>query len=129
MSAHESVLDLASRINESFDSVLTPAEREMLDERRRRDTPAEEIYSTVERAEALEEFEAHAAAAALVALADDIDTIVQARLAEAYRQGLEVYYAAAALARLPENAHLIPHVEAMRAAHLEQYGKAISEKE
>jgi hypothetical protein len=38
---------------------------------------------------------------------------------------MEVYYSAEELARDPANAHIIPHVEAMRAAYEKDFGHPI----
>ena len=85
--------------------------------------------STDEREQAMSDFEALAAADALEALADEIQFFIDRRMEEAYRKALDVYYTAEELARDPEHAELVPHVEAMRRAHEQQYGKAIPPKQ
>jgi len=54
--------------------------------------------------DALLEFAAGAAGES----ADEMQTIIDQRIAKVYRDALEVYYAAEELARDPANAHLIP---------------------
>jgi hypothetical protein len=58
-------------------------------------------------------------------LARQIETVIAQRMEQAYAQALHVYYVAEELSRDPANAELLPHVEAMRAAHEEQYGYPI----
>lgn len=59
-----------------------------------------------------------------VELSDALDRAVAKLRADALR----VYYAAEELARDPANAHLIPHVEAMRRAYEHDYGEPIPAK-
>jgi len=72
-----------------------------------------------------EEFEYAAVADALESLADDISTAVARANARAKEEALKIYYAAEELARDPQHANLIEHVEKMREAYLSQYGKPI----
>jgi len=65
------------------------------------------------------------AADAVGELAAEMRTIIDQRMEKLYREVLEVYYAAEELARDPEHADLIPHVEAMRRGHERDYGGAI----
>ena len=76
-------------------------------------------------ARSLEDFENLAVVEALESLADDVHAAVEEARETAYRQALEVYYAAEELARDPEHADLIAQVEAMRQAHQSSYGRPI----
>lgn len=80
-------------------------------------------------ARSLEDFENLAVIEALESLADDVHTAVEEARETAYQQALDVYYAAEELARDPEHAELISHVEAMRQAHQNSYGRPIPSKE
>ena len=86
------------------------------------------VYAADERDQAMQDFDTLAVADALGSLARDIQGMVDQRMEQAYRQALDVYYAAEELARSPEHAALLPHVEAMRRAHEAQYGRAIPAK-
>jgi hypothetical protein len=79
-------------------------------------------------ARSLEDFENLAVIEALESLADDVHTAVEEARETAYQQALKVYYAAEELARDPEHAELIAHVEAMRQAHQNSYGRPIPPK-
>lgn len=75
--------------------------------------------------DALEDFE-------LQALQDGVESVLAELTASldharelALAQALNVYYTAEELAREPEHAALIPHVEAMRAAYIRDFGKPI----
>lgn len=76
----------------------------------------------------LEEFEMLSVADALEDLANDTRAMIDKRMAEAMEKALDVYYTAEELARLPEHAELIPHVENMRAAYQKQYGRPMPTK-
>jgi len=80
-------------------------------------------------ARTVEEFETAAVVDALETLADDVRATIEETTQRAYENALDVYYAAEELARDPQNAHIVPHVEAMRAAHQKSYGKPIPTKE
>ncbi|HUP58846.1 MAG TPA: hypothetical protein VNA69_00350 [Thermoanaerobaculia bacterium] len=121
----EAVLQFVSEATASLEAVLTPEEREAVNRGRSEDETPSLVYSEGERGQALEDFELLAAADAMSGLANDIQAMIATRMDKLYRQGLEVYYAAVELAKDPEHAHLIPHVEAMRKAHEAQYGKPI----
>jgi hypothetical protein len=54
---------------------------------------------------------------------------VQARKQRLFEKVLDIYYGAEEASRDPKNAHLIPHLEAMRAAYLRDYGHPIPTKE
>ncbi|HJQ40294.1 MAG TPA: hypothetical protein VKB93_24380 [Thermoanaerobaculia bacterium] len=75
--------------------------------------------------ETAEDFEYAAVAAGLQSLADDLSAVIEQKRARAEEQALEIYYAAEELARDPEHADLIPHVERMREAYQHDYGCAI----
>jgi len=72
-----------------------------------------------------EDFEYAALADGLQSLADDLSAAIARANAVATEKALEIYYAAEELARDPEHAELIPHVEKMRAAYEKEHGKPI----
>lgn len=76
----------------------------------------------------LEEFNYLAVADGLESLADELSEAIEEKKALALAKALEIYYAAEELAKDPAHAHLIPHVEAMRAAYEQSYGKPIPPK-
>lgn len=121
----QAVLRLVSAASASFDAQLTPEERSAMNDRSAGEGAPAPVYSIDEREAAMLDFELTGAAEALEVLADQIEAVMARRLEEAYRQALEVYYTAEELAKDPEHAALIPHVEAMRRAHESQYGKPI----
>jgi hypothetical protein len=69
-----------------------------------------------------EEFELLAIADGLQSFADDLHESIAEQQAIAMAQAMEVYYTAVELSQQPEHADLIPHVEAMRAAYIRDYG-------
>jgi len=75
--------------------------------------------------ESPEDFEYAAVAEALESLADDLGATIEKKRAEMTAKALEVYYTAEELARDPEHADLIPHVERMRQAYLNDHGRPI----
>jgi len=75
-----------------------------------------------------EEFEYAALADALQSLADDVSASVDHAKAKALEAALQIYYTAEELARDPEHAHLIPHVQQMREACEREYGRPIPPK-
>lgn len=75
-----------------------------------------------------EEFEYLALADGLETFAADLSSAINRKRAEAMEAALQVYYTAEELARDPEHADLIPHVEKMRAAYLKDFGKPIPPK-
>lgn len=91
-------------------------------------TPRPERKSLV-AARTIEEFEAEAVADALEALAEDIQTTVREAEDRLYEQALDAYHVAEELARDPAHADLIPHVEALRKAHQNSYGRPVPKKE
>jgi hypothetical protein len=72
-----------------------------------------------------EDFEYAAVAEAAQSLADDLSAVIEQKRARLEEQVLEIYYTAEELARDPEHAHLIPHVERMRAAYEHDHGRPI----
>ena len=119
------VLRVVSKATATFQAALTPEERLAMEKRTHDDQPPAFVYSIDEREEAMSDFDALAAAEALGMLADQIQTVIDQRMEAAYHKALEVYYTAEDLARQPEHAELLPHVEAMRQAHEQQYGRPI----
>ncbi|HYR28311.1 MAG TPA: hypothetical protein VEU30_07570 [Thermoanaerobaculia bacterium] len=75
--------------------------------------------------ETAEDFEYAAVAEGLQSLADDVSALVAQQRARLEEQALEIYDAAEELARDPEHADLIPHVERMRAAYENDRGRPI----
>jgi len=111
------ILRVLNDVSEAFSSTMTEAERAALDARHAGD-PESAAYAAGTREEAMIEFTADA----LQTLADDMHSVLDARKERLYRQALDVYYAAEELARDPEQAHLAEQVEAMRRAHISEYG-------
>lgn len=72
-----------------------------------------------------EEFELGAVVEALETFAADLSSAIDRKQAEATEAALQIYYTAEELARDPEHANLIPHVEKMREAYLREYGRPI----
>jgi hypothetical protein len=62
-------------------------------------------------------------------MADDARALAAAAIESAVEHALDVYYTAEELALQPDHANLIPHVENMRRAYHEHYGRAIPTKE
>ena len=77
----------------------------------------------------MEEFEGEAIAEALEAMADDARALADAAMQAAIEKALDIYYVTEQLARDPEHANLIPHVDNMRRAYENQFGRAIPSKE
>ncbi|HSY50982.1 MAG TPA: hypothetical protein VLC46_19415 [Thermoanaerobaculia bacterium] len=76
----------------------------------------------------LEEFNYLAVADGLESLANELSEAIEEKKALALAKALEVYYAAEELAKDPAHTDLIPHVEAMRVAYEQSYGKPIPPK-
>lgn len=72
-----------------------------------------------------EDFEYAAVADGVASLAGDLSAALERARNVATEKALEIYYAAEELARDPEHAHLIPHVERMRAAYESEHGRPI----
>jgi hypothetical protein len=124
----EAVLRVVGEVTATFEAQLTAEERLAMRNRSADDRSSAIVYPADERDAALSDFEALAAADALKTLADEIQFFIDRRMEEAYRWALDAYYTAAELARDPEHADLVPHVEAMQRAHEEQYGRPIPPK-
>ena len=122
------VVRLVGRIQASLEAKLTPEDRAAMKNRDGDDRTSSLVYTAEEREQAMSDFEILAATDALEAMADEIQSFVDHRMEQLYGQALEVYYAAEELSRDPEHAELLPHVEAMRRAHEEQYGRPIPPK-
>jgi hypothetical protein len=75
-----------------------------------------------------EDFEWAAVIDGFESLANDVSAVVARKRAEAMEMALRVYYAAEELSRDPEHAHLIEHVEKMRAAYEREFGRPIPPK-
>lgn len=70
-----------------------------------------------------------AALEALESTMAEVEAVAQAKKQRLFEKVLDIYYAIEEATRDPENAHLIPHLEAMRAAYLRDYGHPIPTKE
>lgn len=122
-------LDVLNETAAAFRAQLTDEERLAVEQQNAHDdTGSPVVYAADERDQALSDFDGLALADAATALARDIKSYVDHRMEEVYRSALEVYYKAEELSRDPEHAELIAQVEAMRLAHLQQYGKPIPER-
>lgn len=78
--------------------------------------------------DAMEAFELEALADALETFAGEVSRSVEAAREEAMAKALEVYYLAEELSKDPEHAHLIPHVEEMRAIYRRDFGVDIPKR-
>jgi hypothetical protein len=76
----------------------------------------------------VEDFEWAALEAALETLADDLAVGIAQKQAAMVEEALQFYYATEEMARDPEHADLIEHVEKMRAAYESDFGKPIPPK-
>jgi aminopeptidase N len=111
------ILRVLNDVSEAFRSTMTEEERAALDAKHSND-PESAAFAAGTREEAMTEFTADA----LQTLADDIHSVIDGRMERLYRQALDVYYAAEELARDPEHAYLAEQAEAMRRAHISEYG-------
>lgn len=75
--------------------------------------------------QSMREFDYLAVADGLESLAADLSEASRLAQEKATADALKVYYTAEELAKDPANADLIPHVEKMRQAYQESYGKPI----
>lgn len=123
------IMRVVANASAGFDATLTADERAALEKLSANDGDQGVVYSTLERDQALEDFELLAAADSLQILADQIRATIERRAEELYQKCLHAYYVAEELAKDPANAHLIPHVEGLRKAHLASYGKPIPPKQ
>jgi hypothetical protein len=108
----EAILETLAKLRQSIPYKLVPVPES-------RSVPSHQSVADFEEATIVEELERLTAE-----LTDALDAAHDRVLVNA----LEVYYATEALARDPENAHLIPHVEAMRRAFEHDYGIPIPER-
>ncbi|MGZ5443749.1 MAG: hypothetical protein ACXW31_11345 [Thermoanaerobaculia bacterium] len=122
------VMRVASEASATFAAALTSDERAASEKLSANDGDQGLVYSTLERDQALDDFDVLAAADSLQILGDQIHATIQRRAQELYQKCLQAYYVAEDMARDPEHAELVPHVENMRRAHLAQYGKPIPPK-
>ena len=111
------ILRVVNDMSAAFQSTMSEAERARLDAKHANE-PESAVYAAGSREEAVTEFTADA----LLTLAEDMQSVLDGRRERAYREALDVYYAAEELARDPEHAHLAAHIEAMRRAHESEYG-------
>lgn len=79
-------------------------------------------------ADAMTDFELETVAEAVDRLTAELTGAIERAREHALAEALRVYYAAEELARDPANAHLIPHVEAMRRAYEHDFGVPILPK-
>ena len=75
--------------------------------------------------DAMADFEDQAVVDALGSMADELHAAIEEKREKLFRDSMEIYYTAEELARDPAHAHLIPHVEAMRAAYEKDFGRPI----
>jgi hypothetical protein len=78
--------------------------------------------------ETVDDFELATVAEGLERLTGELSEALDRAKAKVLADALRIYYAAEELARDPANAHLIPHVEAMRRAYEHDYGVPIPAK-
>ncbi|HSY48860.1 MAG TPA: hypothetical protein VLC46_08620 [Thermoanaerobaculia bacterium] len=78
--------------------------------------------------EAMKAFEMLALEDTLESLLGDVQAIIEEKREALMAKTLEIYYATEELSKDPEHAHLIPHVEQMRAAYLRDFGTEIPPK-
>ena len=78
--------------------------------------------------ESIEDFDYETVLEALETTMTQLNAVIEEKRAKAIAQALEVYYAAEELARDPAHPEVISHVEAMRKAYEEEFGKPIPPK-
>ncbi|HEV7489060.1 MAG TPA: hypothetical protein VGQ65_25600 [Thermoanaerobaculia bacterium] len=78
--------------------------------------------------EAMEIFELETLADALETFAGEISDSIETARDQAVAGALEIYYAAAELAKEPEHSHLIPIVEQTRESYRRDFGREIPER-
>lgn len=120
----DAILRIAGNARVALESVLTPDEL-TLEVSTTDDAMPSLAYAADERDVALRDFDTLAVADSLTALGQEIKAYCARRTEELYRRSLEVYYVAEELSRDPSQAELRAHVEAIRRAHEQQYGKPI----
>jgi hypothetical protein len=77
----------------------------------------------------IEDFELETVADALESMAEETNAVIEALEESMFEQALDIYYAAEELARDPEHANLIEHVEKMRRSYEKEQGRSIPSKE
>ncbi len=77
----------------------------------------------------MEDFELETVAEALETMVEETNAVIEALDESLFEQALDIYYAAEELARDPEHAHLIEHVEKMRRSYEAEEGRPIPSKE
>lgn len=98
--------------------------------RRKSPSPLPERPGTTRMAaQTMDDFEAEAIAEALEGMLADLRATLDEAATQVYEQCLDVYYTAEELARTPEHAHLAEHVERMRAAYVQSYGRSVPTRE
>ena len=121
----EAVLELVGKISTAFEATMTDEERAAR-ATPRRDESSTMVYSTEQREDAYEDFNALTAMEALSSMADEIDRVISARMEKVYVDCLAIYYSLQDLAAQdPANETYIEHMREMETAHLSQYGRPI----
>jgi hypothetical protein len=87
------------------------------------------MYAGPMDADAIAAFDYQAVADGFEAFANELRAAIDDAAAKAFDQAMDVYYAAEELAKDPEHADLIPHVQEMREAYERSYGKPIPSRE
>jgi hypothetical protein len=80
-------------------------------------------------ARTMEDFELETVAEALETMVEETSAVIEALEESVFEQALDIYYAAEELARDPEHAHLVEHVEKMRRSYEAEEGRPIPSKE
>jgi hypothetical protein len=75
------------------------------------------------------DFELETVADALETMVEETNAVIEALDESLFEQALDIYYAAEELARDPEHAHLVEHVEKMRRSYEAEEGRSIPSKE
>ena len=121
----EAVLELVGKIATAFEATMTDEERAAR-VTALRDESSMIVYSTEQREDAYEDFNALTAMEALSSMADEIDRVISARMEKVYVDCLAIYYSLQDLAAQdPTNETYIEHMREMESAHLSQYGRPI----
>jgi hypothetical protein len=105
--------------------------RERLPEEMRRPRPknaSTDRMALPATGDAMADFEQAAIIEALQSLADDVHAGIEEKRARMMEKALEIYYVAEEMAKLPENAHLLKHVEEMQRAYQSEFGRPIPPK-
>jgi len=75
------------------------------------------------------DFELETVADALETMVEETNAVIEALDESLFEQALDIYYAAEELARDPEHAHMVEHVEKMRRSYEAEEGRPIPSKE